>query len=681
MSNSILDQLNAEQRSAASTIEGPVLVLAGAGTGKTRVITFRIAYMLQQGIPPERILAMTFTNKAAREMKERISSMVAENVAKRVTVGTFHSFCSMILRRDITRLGFTANFTIADDSDQKGILKQAVGELGFTTENTPIDQLKWYIGDCKNNTVGPDQAIRFADTDHNIRMAHAYKRYQQILENQNMLDFDDMLFFVYRLFKEFPEVLEKYRERYEYLLVDEYQDTNTVQFRMIEMLAGERCNLCVVGDDDQSIYGWRGAIVENILDFPKKFKDVKEVRLEQNYRSTSKILDAANHVIANNTDRFDKKLWSAKGEGDNLKLVKTLSADAEAEFVSELIQQEVSTDPNRSYKDFAILYRSNHMSRILEQSLRHIGVPYRLVGGQEFFSRKEIKDAAAYLKLLVNPREDQSFLRIIGVPSRGIGDKAIKNLKELQQETHEPMSKLIGSEKYHEKISGKAKSSAQDFYHTLTKFRKIFEEPGDVAEKVLAYLQEVNYMNCFLKVYKSLRDAEIRQENVYEFINAIADYERKLDDSEEATLLGFLESYALFDDNDKTKEEEEHPDAVTLSTVHASKGLEFPYVFLVGLEFNLFPHERSIKENSIDEELRLFYVAITRAQQNLVISHAGSRMRYGQSKMQRPSPFLEYLPIDIVDKCEPDDLFIKMSTDDLHQGFANIFAMLNDDDE
>lgn len=677
MTKSILDQLNPEQRSAAETIEGPVLVLAGAGTGKTRVITFRIAYMLQCGVAPEHILAMTFTNKAAREMKERIAAMVDEKAAKKVTVGTFHSFCSMILRREISRLGFTASFTIADDSDQKGILKQAIGELGLSTESTPVDQVKWYIGDCKNNTVSPERAIRIADTDHHVRMAHVYERYQQILENQNMLDFDDMLFFVYRLFKEFPDILEKYRDKYHYILVDEYQDTNTVQFRMIEMLAGERCNLCVVGDDDQSIYGWRGAVVENILDFPRQFKKVKEVRLEQNYRSTGKILAAANKVIANNKSRFDKELWSAKDEGENLKLVKTVSANDEAQFIADMIEQEISADMNRTYKDFAILYRSNHMSRVLEQALRKAGIPYRLVGGQEFFSRKEIKDAAAYLKIIANPREDQSFLRIIGVPSRGIGDKAIKTLKTLQAETHRPMTELIGDEHFLAQVSGVGNSSSRNFYNITSKYRTLFEQPGNLARKVTDYLKEIDYINSFLKIYKDQRDAEIRQENVYEFINAIAEFEMRT--TAEPTLVNFLESYALLDDNDKTREEEDNSAAVTLSTVHASKGLEFPYVFLTGMEFNLFPHERAVKDGSVDEELRLFYVAITRAQQNLILSYTGKRMRFGEFKNQRPSPFLEYLPPEIVDKCLPDDLFRTMSSEDLNNGFANIFAILDGD--
>ena len=674
----ILDELNPEQRQAAETIHGPVLVLAGAGTGKTRVITFRIAWMLQNGIAPEHILAMTFTNKAAREMKERIAKMVPPERARLVTVGTFHAFCARILRREIGVLGFTPNFTIADDSDIKGILKQAAGEMGYI--DASIDEFSAYIGDRKNNLVAPLQAVRNADTDGELRCSHVYQRYQQILENQNMLDFDDMLFFVYRLFHEFPEVLKKYQEQYRYLLVDEYQDTNMVQFKIVEMLAGEDCNLCVVGDDDQSIYGWRGAVVDNILNFPFYFrhKNVKQVSLEQNYRSTNKILTAANVVIARNTERFDKKLWSGKGDGDNLYVVKTASAEDESRFVADLILQE-HDEHQRNWRDFAILYRSNHMSRLLEQALREADIPYRLVGGQEFFARKEIKDAAAYLKLIVNPREDQALLRILGVPPRGIGDKAVSELKQLHKQKNEPMGRLLGSPEYLAHLSGKAHNGAQHLHEAIGKYRKLFEEPGDIAGKIKDYLRDVGYLDGFLKIYKDLKDAENRQENVYEFISAVSQFEKRAAaDDRHPLLLDFLESYALLDENDRTKEDEQDDNAVTLTTVHAAKGLEFPFVFVIGMEQNMFPHERAIQEGSLNEELRLFYVAITRAQTRLVLSHAAVRMRFGQEKYQRPSQFLELLPEELAERYKPDDLIRELTAEELTNGFADIFSMLKD---
>lgn len=677
MAKGILEQLNPEQRRAASVIDGPVLVLAGAGTGKTRVITFRMAHMLQRGVPPEQILAMTFTNKAAREMRERVAALVDAAAAKKLTIGTFHSFCGMVLRKEIAVLGFTPNFSIADESDQTSILKQATAELGLSPEDTPIESSRWYIGDCKNHAVDPSHAIRVADTDHYARMAHVYERYQQLLENQNMLDFDDMLFFVHRLFKDFPEILRKYQERYRYLLVDEYQDTNTVQFQIVKTLAGERRNLCVVGDDDQSIYGWRGAVVQNILDFPRQFENAVEVRLEQNYRSTNNILRSANAVIAHNTERFSKELWSAKGEGEKIKVVKAASAEAEADFIKELILQELATDSSRKHRDFAILYRSNHMSRVLELALRSAGIPYRLVGGQEFYSRKEIKDAAAYLKVLANPRDNQSFLRILGTPPRGIGDTSIKKLKQLAAETRLPMCELIGDLDFLGTIPPQARNSAAALHGVFHKYRNIFSSPGELASKAKNFLKESGYLDGFLKIYKNLAEAESRQENVMEFINSIAAFEFKAAraDNEAVGLVEFLESFALLDDNDKTKEEVDD-NAVTLSTVHASKGLEFPFVFIVGMEHNIFPHERSLKDDNINEELRLFYVAITRAQSRLVISHAGERLRYGENKRQIPSRFLSLLPAGLRDECKPEDLFQRMDTDDLLGELGKLKSLL-----
>jgi len=671
---SILDDLNPQQREAVKAIYGPVLVLAGAGTGKTKVITSRIAWMLQNGIPAEHILAMTFTNKAAREMKERVAKMVSADQAKRVTVGTFHSLCARILRHDIAPLGFTSSFTIADESDAKGILKQAAGQLGYVEMS--LDMFAAYIGDCKNQLKTPAQAIHVADAEEDVQCAHVYERYQQILENQNMLDFDDLLFFVYRLFNEFPDVLQRYQEQYQYLLVDEYQDTNTVQFKMIELLAGEKCNLCVVGDDDQSIYGWRGAVIDNILNFPFYFRryNVKKISLEQNYRSTNKILAAANAVIAQNTERFEKKLWSGNGDGDIIEVVKTADAEKEAKFIADLILQE-HHDQQRDWREFAILYRSNHLSRLLEQELRQASVPYRLVGGQEFFARKEIKDAAAYLKLIVNPREDQSLLRILGVPPRGIGDKAVADLKKMQLTKREPLVQLLGAPEFLGPLSARAHSGAQQLFEIIERYRNAFATPGDLSNKVKCFLQDVGYLDGFVRIYKDYKDAENRQENVYEFINAIDQFEERTD--QDPTLNNFLESYALLDENDRTKEEE-NENSVTLTTVHAAKGLEFPFVFLVGMEHNLFPHERAVEENNLNEELRLFYVAITRAKTRLVISYAGKRMRFGTEKYQIPSEFLTLLPDKLVEKHVPEDLVRKLSVDELENGFANIFALLDE---
>jgi superfamily I DNA/RNA helicase len=529
MSADILDQLNSQQKEAVKTINGPLLVLAGAGTGKTRVITYRIAYMTQNGIKAENILGVTFTNKAAREMKERLAALVSEDTAKKVTLGTFHSLSARILRREIGKLGFTSNFTIADDSDQKGILRQAMGELGYAKEETPVESVMSYVGSCKNKMREPKEAKNFAETDYEYKAAAIYERYQQILENQNMLDFDDMLFYAVKILEDFPDVLKKYRENYKYILVDEYQDTNEVQFELLKLLTGDSHNICVVGDDDQSIYGWRGAVVDHILDFPYHFKNAKVVKLEENYRSTNKILEVANKVIANNSGRYDKQLWSDQGDGENIKLIRTESAEEEADFIAEAIMDVVENERDVDFKDVAVLYRSNHLSRLLEQSLRRFDVPYRLVGGQEFFKRKEIKDAAAYLKMAANPKDDQSLLRILGVPPRGIGDKAVKDLKQLQATVFMPLTELLGEKSYLEKISPAASKGASGLASCIAKYRKLFEKPGELGDKTKDYLDEAGFLKGLLKIYKNRQEAEKRLDNVNEFLNAIYEFEKKFE--------------------------------------------------------------------------------------------------------------------------------------------------------
>ncbi|QSH40007.1 UvrD-helicase domain-containing protein [Lentisphaerota bacterium ZTH] len=673
----ILKQLNPEQAEAVKTIKGPVLVLAGAGTGKTRVITFRIAYMLQEGIDPGHILGLTFTNKAAREMEERLEQLVAPELARRVTLGTFHSFCVRILRKEIKHLGYLPNFTIADDSDQSGLLKQAAAALGYAKENVPLPALRSYIGRMKNKLLLPHEASSIAEGNNDAVMARIYREYQNTLEMQNMLDFDDMLLLVYELFDKYPEVLKKYQKKYQYLLVDEYQDTNDAQFEIIKMLAGKNCNLCVVGDDDQSIYGWRGANVGNILEFPRMFKNTTEVKLEQNYRSTNKILTAANEVIARNSNRFRKNLWSGMGEGGNLLLVNAICAEAESDFIAEFIAQEIEEHPEYSYSDFAVLYRSNHLSRQLEASLRNNSIPYKMVGGQEFFQRKEIKDAVAYLKLLVNPKEDQSLLRILSIPPRGLGKKAVELLKKYQGAAMLPFSELIGHRDFTSELSGKAAKAAGDLHSCMSRYRKSFKEPGELARKAASYLNDVGYLNGLQKIYKDIDDSLKRRENIDEFINAIAQFERGCETP--PTLVEYLESYALLQENDKTEDDTDDGNGVTLTTVHAAKGLEYPYVFLVALEKNIFPHERSVHEGSIDEELRLFYVAMTRAKEKLIMSCSCSRMHRGFDRPQIPSEFITYIPEGLVDVCEPEDVIKKLDKASLAAGFAEIFKMLEED--
>lgn len=671
----IKNELNPEQCEAATTINGPVLVLAGAGTGKTRVITFRIAYMLEQGIAPEHILGLTFTNKAAREMKERLAQLVNETVAKQVTLGTFHSFCIRILRQEIRVLNYTTNFTVADDTDQKGLVKQAIAELGYNSDIIDPKSVSSYIGDMKNQLIEPDHAARIADSELDSRQAAVYRQYQELLENQNMIDFDDMLMFVVKIFTEHPDILERYRTNYKYVMVDEYQDTNDAQFKLLEMLVAKYHNLCVVGDDDQSIYGWRGANISNILDFPQIFKHTKQVRLEQNYRSTNKILQSANAVIAGNSNRYDKNLWSNRGDGENIKIVKNLNADQEAQFIADYIEELKSNNSRLKYSDFALLYRSNHLSRVLEAVLRRSNIPYRLVGGQEFFKRKEVKDAVAYLKLIVNPKEDQSLLRILSTPPRGLGTKAATRLKDLQHVVFMPFAKLLEESAFLDSMSANASKSAIKFSQCLKKHQAIFAKPGALAKKVSDFLDEIGYLHGLQRIYKNIKDAEKRQDNVLEFISAIADFERNAEGS--PTLAEYLESYALLEENDRTEDDAEHGNTVTLSTIHASKGLEYPVVFLSAMERNIFPHERAEAERRLDEELRLFYVAITRAKDNLIISYTTERTQRGMTKRQRPSHFLESLPKELCDKCQPDELIQPMDEMAMRDGISQIIAMLN----
>ena len=673
----ILSCLNPEQAAAAGTVEGPVLVLAGAGTGKTRVITYRIAYMLRLGIPPEQILGMTFTNKAAREMRERLASLVDASVARRVTLGTFHSFCIRILRREIAKLGYLPAFTIADDSDQQGLLKQAAGTLGCAQEGFPLSTVQSMISGWKNRLIGPEEARRSADTTFESVAAQIYEEYQLLLEMQNSLDFDDMLMLVHRLFTEHPDVLERYRDTYRYLLIDEYQDTNAAQFTIVKLLAGERRNLCVVGDDDQSIYSWRGADISNILGFPDLFPGAKVVKLEQNYRSTARILNAANAVIGLNENRHEKRLWSDLGEGEPVQVVALENGEAEAEFIGNMIQQLKSEQPELSFRDFAILYRSNHLSRQLEQTLRRQGVPYRLVGGQEFFKRREIKDAVAYLKLLVNPRDDQSLLRILGTPPRGLAQKAVDALKTGRRAEHRAMLELLGEPEFRKQFTAKAAEAAAELFAVCAKYRREFEEPGNLAGKITAYLREVGYSDGLQRIYKDLKDAMKRRENLDEFINAIAQYEIR--QAEPATLLAYLENLALLEENDRVEEDAPDADAVTLSTVHASKGLEFPVVFVIAMERNIFPHERALEEGSADEELRLFYVAITRARRRLYLLRAKERMQRGISKPALPSPFLACLTEDLAEHPAPEELVRPASADAVRAAFENIVRILKEE--
>lgn len=681
----LLSGLNPEQRQAVMQIEGPVLVLAGAGTGKTRVITTRIAYMIEQGIPPEHIAAMTFTNKAANEMRERLARLVAPEAAEKTTLGTFHSFCARILRRDIAYAGnYNPHYSILDDSDQQGIVRQAAAELGYSKNELPAQDVLAYIGRCKNRMLYPEDldgaGASFSGQMEGYR--EVYERYQKLLELQNALDFDDMLLLTLKIFREHPERLAYYRDLYRYLLVDEYQDTNAAQSKLLDFLTEGRDNICVVGDDDQSIYGWRGADVGNILAFPLRHPGALEIKLEQNYRSTNSILEAANCVIAKNGKRYEKRLWSHRGQGEEVRLSILDDGESEARFVADMMENLLRSNPDYSYDDFAVLYRSNHMSRLLEQEFHLRGIRPKIIGGQAFFQRKEVKDAAAYLKLVVNERDNQSLLRIIGVPPRGIGEKAILRLRELGQAAQLPLTRILACKEYAESVSAAAAKAAQRLHDAIQNARDAFREPGDLSRKAREYLYATGYLDGFQRIYKDVKEAQARQENVFEFLNFISMFERdwRSPDGEDPVLADFIEKYSLMDDNDRT-EQDDGRIAPTFSTVHAAKGLEYPVVFVVGMEEGMFPHERALSEDErgLDEERRLFYVAITRAKEMLILSMARRRFKYGQYEQHRPSPFLSDLPGGIPERLrDMDSFFPKADLEEQRRAFEEIMRALRE---
>jgi superfamily I DNA/RNA helicase len=666
-----IDALNREQRQAVTTVDGPLLVLAGAGTGKTRVIINRIAFLIGRGVAAENILAVTFTNKAAREMRERIQDMLRRETAQALMIGTFHSFCARVLREHIHRLGYSRRFTIANDHYQSGLVRTIMSELGFTGDG--YDPRLWlnHISRAKCALQTPEDVAAYADLPQAADVAEVYRRYQQQMKEMDQVDFDDLLVLVLQLWDECPEVLEAHRARYQYLLIDEYQDTNDVQFRLMATLAGSTANICVVGDDDQSIYGWRGANVGNILEFESHFPGARVIRLEQNYRSTATILNAANEVIAHNRERHSKSLWSDFGEGDPILAVRTADEKAEAQFVVDLIQERMSE--GRDCRDIAVLFRSNHQSRLLEAEFRKADIPYVLVGSNSFYQRKEILDAISLLSACINPKDDQSLLRILNVPPRGIGSTSVGRLRELKQIALLPMQDIIADDHYLASLPDGAAMAMKALHATFAKHRTALRQPGRLQQKITDLLNDVDYFDGLGRMYKPRADALQRRENVLEFINAVAEFEDGL--RHPATLAEFLESFALLDANDKEEHAGKQDDAVTLMTVHAAKGLEFPLVVVVGLERGLFPHLRAIEEHTEEEERRLFYVAMTRAREELVLTYAERRRARGQIARRRPSGFLDELPDAAVRFCTPDDAVAPVSEDVADDYMARMRAM------
>jgi superfamily I DNA/RNA helicase len=649
-----LSSLNPQQRLAAETLKGPVLILAGAGTGKTRVITFRIAHMVERGIAPGNILGVTFTNKAAREMQERVFKLLpkrpktSETKPERPTICTFHSLCVRILRQHIEKLGYKKNFVIYDESEQLGAIKKILAQISAKGEKTDPGAILSLLSRYKN---GGERSAVFADESVKAMAEHIRKRYESALRACNAVDFDDLILLTLQLFTEHPDALEACRAKYRYVMVDEYQDTNAAQFKLVHALTTEHRNLCVVGDDDQSIYGWRGAEISNLLDMEKHFPEVKVVKLEQNYRSTNTILNAANAVIKNNLRRRGKQLWSQKGDGAKITLHTFETDEDEARNIVEQIEFARMTR-RTPWKDNAILFRTNQQSRPLETALRQGGVRYHLIGGQSFFDRREIRDFLAYLKMFINPHDDVSLLRIANMPARGLSDVTMERLLAASHERKGSVFAAIKNPSVTTTFQTRTRECVEAFVEFIERTRALLagtDPTLSLSNWANGFLDEIGYFIELQRSEKNPETAENRIRNLKELMVTM-DNAGSPSQLPSERLEAFLEDITL--DNEREEEDKEPGDAVTLITMHSCKGLEFPHVYVVGLEDGLLPHSRSKVEGTLDEERRLFYVAITRAMQTLSISHCGGRKKYGQVMPCHPSQFLKELPPELIEHAD-----------------------------
>ena len=642
---SIYDKLNEPQREAVYHTDGPLLILAGAGSGKTRVLTHRIAYLIgERGVNPWNILAITFTNKAAEEMRQRVDNLVGFG-AESVWVSTFHSACVRILRRFIDRLGYENHFTIYDTDDQKTLIKEVCRKVDVDTKVFKERSLLSAISSAKNEMILPDEFELNAGGDFaKMKIAKVYREYEAQMRANNALDFDDLLVKTVQLLQTQPDVLESYQERFRYIMVDEYQDTNTVQFQLVSLLAGKYKNLCVVGDDDQSIYKFRGANIRNILDFEHEFPDAKVIKLEQNYRSTGNILNAANSVIANNRGRKEKSLWTENGEGELIRLRQFDTAFDEADFIGEDIKSAVRQ--GGSYNDSAVLYRTNAQSRLLEEKFIAMNIPYKIVGGVNFYARREIKDLLAYLKTIDNGRDDVAVRRIINVPKRGIGLTTINRIQESATERGIDFYEALLAPGL---IAGVGRSATKlDSFAALIEYFKTLAEEMNITDLLQEVIEKTGYIESLENEDKE--EAKTRKENIDELISKAATYEESCQDKDEkATLSGFLEEVALVADIDSLDEDQEY---VVLMTLHSAKGLEFPRVYLAGMEDGLFPGYMSINagdREELEEERRLCYVGITRAEQELTLTSARRRMVHGETQYNPMSRFVKEIPRELLD--------------------------------
>ncbi len=657
-----LSDLNEPQKKAVTTTEGPLLILAGAGTGKTRVITYRVAYLIERGIDPANILAVTFTNKAATEMRERLRKMVQKEAAAKVTMSTFHSLCVRILRSGISRLGYKSNFTIYDESDQLGLIKKIITRTAAKDEKLDPNLAKALISKAKNSGVAT------SPNDEESLLNAVSNRYHTALKTANAVDFDDLLTLAVQLLNDHPEVRQRWQSKFRYIMVDEFQDTNRLQLDLVRLLADKRRNVAVVGDDDQSIYGWRGAEISNILEFERHFANPTVVKLEENYRSTHAILSTANSLIRHNPRRRDKKLWTSKPGGKTIRLIETPNDREEAQFVTEEIARR-NADESEPWESFAVLFRMNAQSRVLEENLRRLHIPYRIIGGKSFFDRREIKDLVAYMTILVNPNADASLLRVINTPARGISDRTIELALRQSVHHHTSVWHALRSSELTNELSSRTATSIETFVQLIERYRAQIAEPrGDAAAIVGRLIEEIDYASELRRSCKSIEEATERDGNIRDMLRDLAQFGSRSIKG----LAGFLDEIVL----DQEREEEEQQDdkrGVTLITMHAAKGLEFRNVYLIGLEEGLLPHERSKAEGSIDEERRLLYVGITRARQNLTLTYCRDRMKYGSVSACQPSMFIKELAPECVERI---DLRKLLSTPVIESTAKNRFAQL-----
>lgn len=626
-----LHDLNPKQQEAVRTVEGPVMVVAGPGSGKTRVLTFRIAHLISIGVPAYQILALTFTNRAASEMKDRIVRLVGEK-SDRLWMGTFHSIFARILRMECEHLGFTKSFSIYDSSDSLSLIKNIMESMSLPTQKFNPQAIRARISGAKNQLVSPEEYLRRAMDLFEEKTAGVYQEYQRRLKQNNAMDFDDLLLRPIDLFRHQKKVLEHYQDRFRFILIDEYQDTNHAQYVLIKTLADKYRNICVVGDDAQSIYAFRGADIRNILDFERDYPDAKLIRLEQNYRSTRTILSAADQVIKNNVDQISKNLWTENLAGDQISMLACEDDRDEGSSIVSAIYDE-SRALKLDFRSFAIMYRTNAQSRSIEDALRRQNIPYTIVGGIEFYQRKEVKDTLAYLRLLVNPLDNENFLRVVNMPNRGLGDVALKRLDEFAVRNGVPLLEAASRAGELPTLTPRARTSFLKFAAMMQKYRALRQQVS-VSELSRAFVDELG----ILQLYKDEGTPEsmARWENVQELLSAISEYEAQ---RTEASLEQFLQEVSLVSDLDRW--EDKH-NAITLMTLHSAKGLEFPVVFITGMEEGLLPfYTNSIDRKELEEERRLFYVGVTRAMNKLYLTYARIRYRFGEMTYQSPSRFLD----------------------------------------